>query len=397
MVWKVSCVMSVREEFAALSVAGGANVRELCRRFGVSPKTGYKWIARFRAGGKAGLADRSRRPAVSPGETSAGMVGLIVALRAKHPAWGGRKLKRRLEDLGHAGVPVASTITGVLRRAGLLDGPGAGEPKAIQRFEHPFANDLWQRDSQGHFEMTRGGRCHPLTILDDHSRYSIGLRACANERHETVQAELLTVFRRYGMPRRMLMDNGAPWGDAEDQPWTRLTVWLMQVGVSVSHGRAYHPQTQGKEERFHRTLKAEVLRDRSFCDVPDCQRQFDPWRHENNHERPHEALGLAVPSSRYQASHRGFPEVIPPLEYGSGLSVRRVQQGNGRIAFAKRTIRIGKAFVGEYVGVSPTTQADHYRVYFGEHCVGQFNLCDAGEGPAQLLRLAPIPRPPREA
>lgn len=397
MVWKVSCAMSVREEFVTLSVVEGANVRELCRRFGVSPKTGYKWLARFRAGGMAGLADRSRRPAVSPGETSAEMVGLIVALRAKHPAWGGRKLKRRLEDLQHAGVPVASTITGILRREGLLNGPGAGESKAIQRFEHPFANDLWQMDFKGHFEMTRGGRCHPLTILDDHSRYSIGLRACANERHETVQAELLTVFRRYGMPRRMLMDNGAPWGDAEDQPWTRLTVWLMQVGVSVSHGRAYHPQTQGKEERFHRTLKAEVLRDRSFCDVPDCQRQFDPWRHEYNHERPHEALGLAVPSSRYQASHRNFPEVIPPLEYGPGLSVRRVQQGNGRIVFAKRTIRIGKAFVGEHVGVSPTTQADSYRVYFGEHCVGQFNLNDAGEGPCELLRLAPIPRPPREA
>ncbi len=202
-----------------------------------------------------------------------------------------------------------------------------------------------------------------MTILDDHSRYSIGLRACANECHQTVQDELITVFRRYGMPRRMLMDNGAPWGDAEDQPWTRLTVWLLQVGVAVSHGRAYHPQTQGKEERFHRTLKAEVLRERSFCDVHDCQRQFDPWRREYNHERPQEALGLAVPSSRYQASQRRFPEVLPTMEYGLDQAVRRVQQGNGRIAFERRTVRIGKAFCGELVGVRPTSQAGVYRVY----------------------------------
>lgn len=314
MVWKVTSQMSVREEFVALATAEAANVRELCRRFGVSPKTGDKWIARYRVSGVAGLANQSRRPDCSPETTSAEMVALVVELRRKHPAWGGRKLKRRLEDLQQVAVPATSTITGILRRAGLMTGPGAGVSTAWQRFEHPFPNDLWQLDFKGHFELTRGGRCHPLTILDDHSRYSIGLRACSNEQPETVQAELIAVFRRYGMPRRMLMDNGAPWGDAEDQPWTRLTVWLMQVGVSVSHGRAYHPQTQGKEERFQRTLKAELLRERSFCDVLECQRQFDPWRREYNHERPPEALGLAVPSRRYQASARRFPEVIPTME-----------------------------------------------------------------------------------
>ncbi len=390
MPWKESSRMSTREEFVVLASVEGANVRELCRRFGVSPRSGYKWIARYREEGPEGLSDQSRRPRDSPGATSPEMVKLIVALRRKHPAWGGRKLKRRLEDLGHVSVPAASTITGILRRENLLDGPGAGV-SAVLRFEHPFANDLWQMDFKGHFELTRGGRCHPLTILDDHSRYSIGLRACGNECHETVQNELISVFRHYGMPRRMLMDNGAPWGDAEDQPWTRLTVWLLQVGVSVSHGRAYHPQTQGKEERFHRTMKAEVLRDRSFCDLADCQGQFDPWRHQYNHERPHEALGMAVPSSRYQSSHRSFPEIRLPMEYGSNHAVRRVQSGNGRIAFERRAIRIGKAFCGEQVGVRVTPHSGVYQVDYGEHCIGQFNLSDPGEGKAQLIRLHPIP------
>lgn len=397
MPWKESSRMSVREEFVVLATVAGANVRELCRRFGVSPKAGYKWLARYRESGREGLADRSRRPRGSPSVTSAGMVELIVSLRRKHPAWGGRKLKRRLEDLQHAAVPAASTITGILRRQKLLNGPGTDVSKAVERFEHPFPNDLWQMDFKGHFELTRGGRCHPLTILDDHSRYSIGLRACANERHQTVQDELITVFRRYGMPHRLLMDNGAPWGDAEDQPWTRLTVWLLQVGVAVSHGRAYHPQTQGKEERFHRTLKAEVLRERSFRDVLDCQCQFDPWRREYNHERPHEALGLAVPSSRYQVSPRCFPEVLPTMEYGPDQAVRRVQQGNGRIAFERRTVRIGKAFCGELVGVRPTPQAGVYRVHYGEHCVGQFDLHDPGEGTRQLIRLHPLPNLHRES
>ena len=396
MAWKVTSQMSVREEFAALATIEGANVRELCRRFGVSPKTGYKWISRYRELGLEGLSDQSRRPRSSPGSTAAEMVALIAELRRKHPAWGGRKLKRRLEDLQHTEVPAASTITAILRREGLMTGPRAGV-SPLQRFEHPFPNDLWQMDFKGHFELTRGGRCHPLTILDDHSRYSIGLRACLDERHETVQSELTTVFRRYGMPRRMLMDNGAPWGDAEDQPWTRFTVWLMQVGVSVSHGRAYHPQTQGKEERFHRTLKAELLRERSFCDVLECQRQFDPWRRQYNHERPHEALGLAVPASRYQASHRSFPEVIPTMEYGPDQTVCRVQLGNGRIAFQRRTVCLGKAFRGELVGVSPTLDTGLFRVHYGEHCIGQFDLREPGDGARRLLSLQPVPRPLRES
>lgn len=374
MSWKECCRMSERLEFVALALAEGANVRELCRRFQVSSKTGYKWLERHREGGRCGLGDRSRRPLVSPRSTGVEMTELVIQLRQQHPVWGGRKLKRRLEDLGHSGVPSASTITEILRRHQLLTNPESTNPAATHRFEHEQPNDLWQMDFKGHFELTRGGRCHPLTVLDDHSRYSLGLRACSNERGDVVQRELIEIFRKYGMPRRMLMDNGPPWGcTAEELTWTWLTVWLLRLGMQVTHGRPYHPQTQGKEERFHRTLKAEVLRDRSFQNVLDCQQTFDPWRSLYNHERPHEALGLAVPASRYRASGRRYPESLPAVEYGPGAEVRKVSP-EGRLSFQRRDVRIGQAFSGEYIGIRATDQAGIYRVYYCEQLLGTIDL-----------------------
>jgi transposase InsO family protein len=167
---------------------------------------------------------------------------------------------------------------------------GAGERRTVQRFERASPNELWQMDFKGHFAMVGGGRCHPLTVLDDHSRYSIGLRACENQQATTVMRELVTMFQQYGLPVQMLMDNGSPWGDSGGQPWTIVTSWLIRLGIRVTHIRPHHPQTQGKDERFHRTLKAEVLRDRSHLDLPACQSDFDPWRDIYNRERPHEAL-----------------------------------------------------------------------------------------------------------
>lgn len=387
MPWKVSSPMSIREEFVNLAGVEGANVKELCARFGISRKTAYKWIGRYRAGGCEALADLSRRPKVSPNQTSPEMTELVLSLRRAHPAWGARKLKRRLEDQGHPAVPSASTITEVLRRGGLLEASGANASKAVTRFEHAAPNDLWQMDFKGHFALTRGGRCHPLTVLDDHSRYVIGLRACADEQHQTVKDELTGLFRVYGLPCRMLMDNGAPWGDAEDQPWTKLTVWLLRLGVGVSHGRPAHPQTQGKDERFHRTLKAEVLRERSFRDVRDCQRAFDPWRETYNQERPHAALDLAVPASRYRVSGRAFFEDLPVVEYSPGMIVRKAQQGDGRLKFAGREVRVGKAFCGEWLGFRTTNCDGVYGVYYCEQCLGEVDLKDPGFGERGILKI----------
>lgn len=391
MAWKDVSMMSQRAEFVVLVSVEGSNVSKLCRRFGVSRKTGYKWLSRYAADGRAGLLDRSRRPQTAPGQTSDAVEQRVLALRGEHPAWGGRKLRRRLLGLGEPGVPSASTITEILRRHGRLDErAGAGQAN-VRRFEHAAPNDLWQMDFKGHFPMTRGGRCHPLTVLDDHSRYSIGLRACDNEQTETVQAELIAMFRRYGLPRRMLMDNGSPWGDAGDQPWTRLTAWLVRLGISISHGRPFHPQTQGKDERFHRTLAAEVLRDRSFTDLVETQRTFDPWRLVYNTERPHEALSLEVPASRYRPSERSYPETLPVVEYAPDVFVRRAST-RGVIKFSRRSIRVSAAFASQPLGVRATRTVDVYEVFYAHQCVGQFDLNEVPRGRSDTLTIHRIQR-----
>jgi transposase InsO family protein len=364
--------MSQRREFVMLARQEGANVRELCRRYGVRPTTGYKWLARFAAAGEAGLADRSRQPHGSPGRTAPALEAKVVALRQAHPSWGGRKLRRRLQDLGEALVPSASTITEILRRHGLLEAATAAQHRPFERFERAAPNELWQMDFKGHFP-TAAGRCHPLTVLDDHSRFSLCLEACADERGATVQGRLIGAFERYGLPDRMLMDNGPPWGDDAEHPWTRLGVWLLRVGVGVTHGRPYHPQTQGKDERFHRTLLSEVVGRRAWRDLDECQRAFDAWRHVYNAERPHQALDLATPATRYRPSRRAFPGRLPPIDYGAGAIVRKVQDG-GEIWFANRRWAIGSAFTGQPVALRPTTVDGCYDVVFCQHRVATLDL-----------------------
>lgn len=363
MPWKEVSAVSLRLEFVHLARQPGANIRELCRRFDIAPKTAYKWLARFQDQGAHGLLDRSRRPARSPDRTPDDLEQQVLELRRQHPAWGGRKLRARLRTLGGTDVPAASTITAILRRHGLIDPEQAAAHRPCCRFEHDAPNRLWQIDFKGHF-ATDQGRCHPLTILDDHSRFALGLFACADERTQTVQEHLTTVFRRYGLPERILCDNGPPWGSGPDAEHTPLTVWWLRLGIRVSHGRPYHPQTQGKDERFHRTFKAEVLPGASFRTPWDCQPRFDAWREVYNHQRPHESLALAVPASRYQASVRSFPEELPPLLYEPPTLVRKVQP-TGRISFRGREVKIGKAFAGYTLGVRPTTTAGLWEVYFG--------------------------------
>jgi len=193
--------MSLREEFVRLGSEGSANFSELCRQFGVGRRTGYRWLRRYEAEGLVGLQDHSRRPHSSPRQTPAELEALVVALRRQHPAWGGRKLARRLQDLGHADALAPSTVTAILRRHGLLDGPGAGGARAFTRFEHATPNDLWQMDFKGHVACGET-RCHPLTVLDDHSRYNVALRACLDERTATVRDSLITAFRTHGLPVR---------------------------------------------------------------------------------------------------------------------------------------------------------------------------------------------------
>ena len=374
--------MVQRAEFVRLASVEGQEFAEACSRFGISRKTGYKWMTRFKEEGESGLADRSRRPKKSPGQSSKKTESMVLKLREKHPQWGGRKLRQRLLDLDQLNVPSASTITSILGRHGLLSElDGAGDRHALQRFERENPNELWQMDFKGHFAMVGGGRCHPLTVLDDHSRYSIGIRACENEQASTVKRELVTMFRQYGLPVQMLMDNGSPWGDPGGQPWTIVTSWLLRLGIRVSHIRPHHPQSQGKDERFHRTLKAEVLRGRSHLDLLACQVAFDPWREVYNRERPHESLGMKVPASRYRLSGRSYPEELPAIEYGTELEVRRVQS-TGLMRFKGYVVRIGKAFTGQPVGLMRSVTQGLYEVFFCHQRIGWVDIrsADASRG-----------------
>lgn len=363
--------MSLRKEFIMLASQTDINMSELSQHFGISRKTAYKWLQRYRVTGADGLCDRSRRPHGSPQRTAEDIEQLILSLRDAHPAWGGRKLKRRLEDLGHAGLPSPSTVTAILRRNDRLDATESAKHKAWQRFEHDTPNDLWQMDFKGHF-ATDNGRCHPLTVLDDHSRYSLRLSACANEQGSTVQGRLTEGFQRYGLPYRMTMDNGPPWGSDADHPYTPLTVWLIHLGIKVGHSRPYHPQTQGKDERFHRSLKAEVLQGQVFRDLAHCQRRFDEWRDIYNLERPHEALGMATPASRYRPSERRFPAALPRIEYGPDDVVRKVDQGH--LSYRGRIFKISKAFHGYPVALRPTAEDGLLAVYFCQQQVASIDL-----------------------
>jgi transposase InsO family protein len=373
MPWRERSVMDQREEFVRLALAPGANKRELSRRFGISRSNGYKWLERYLAEGRSGLSDRSRRPLRSPSRTAVAVEAEVLRVREEsNNAWGGRKIERVMQNTGRIAVPVPSTITEILRRHGKLDERRQEHPGPYRRFERAAPNELWQMDFKGHFPLARG-RCHPLTVLDDHSRYSLRIAACGNEQETTVRGQLVAVFRRYGLPFAMLMDNGPPWGDGGHQPHTGFTVWLMRLGVRVTHGRPFHPQTQGKDERFHRSLKAEVLSGKSFRDLSAAQQAFDHWRHVYNHERPHQALELATPGERYRASPRPFPEMLAPIEYGAGDSVRKVV-GVGEISFKGRTFRVGKAFRGQPIALRPTGADGVFSVHFCAHRIGTLDL-----------------------
>jgi transposase InsO family protein len=370
MPWHEVSILEQRREFVRLAMQEGANRRELCRRFGIHPDTAYKWLRRWTA--DEGLEDRSRRPHSSPGRTEAAIEQHILSVRDYHPAWGARKIAAWLERAG-VECPAESTVHAILERHGRIAAlPGGGA--AHQRFEKPAPNLLWQMDFKGHMPMSDGGRCHPLTIVDDHSRYAIALEACANEQEITVRQRLERTFRRYGLPEAFFVDNGTPWGDASGQHWTRFSVWLLKLGVGMLHSRPYHPQSRGKNERFHRTLKAEVFALQRFRGLADVQRALDRWRMVYNLDRPHQALGQDVPASRYRPSGRAMPERLAPIEYDDGEIVRIVSTTKAYIRFKGRLWKVPQAFCGERLAIRPLAADGRYGVFFASHQIATVDL-----------------------
>lgn len=375
MSWKQRTPMSERTEFIECANHEESNMSQLCDSFGISRKTGYKWLRRLREAGLAGLEDRSRRPLHCPNQTSREMEERILAVRVEYPAWGGRKIKRLLQDEGLLEVPSASTITAILKRNDMIEPEEALKHKPFIHFEHEHPNDLWQMDYKGSFRLTEGGACHPLTVLDDNSRFLMGLKSCPNERRTTVQYHLTSIFEEYGLPNRMLMDNGSPWGDDIESRYTLLTSWLLRLGISISHGRPYHPQTQGKDERLHRTLKDELITRNTFSTLERTQILFDKWRYEYNFIRPHEALQMDTPASRYVPSSRPFPSTLPPIIYEAQDFVRRTDE-RGRFRFLGHRYRLGKAFVHHEIALRPTVQDGVFDVYYCKQKVTRISLLE---------------------
>ena len=375
MPWQPRDLMDTKKEFVELALQQGANRRELCRRFGISAKTGYALLARYASGGEQGLQALSRKPRSNPLATPATVEQAVLQVRRSHPAWGGRKIARFLRDQGHTQVPAPSTITAIVRRHGLLDEAACADAQHWQRFEHDSPNALWQIDFKGCFD-TASQRCHALTLLDDHSRYNLTLQACANVGCATVQPLVHRVFLRYGLPVCINADNGPPWGSPRlaEHGLSEFSVWLIRLGIRVSHSRPYHPQTNGKLERFHRSLQKEVLGHTAFEDLLQVQRAFDRWRAVYNHQRPHEALALNTPDKRYTVSHRPCPAQLPAIEYAEHDEVLTVGW-SGQVRWRGHRLKVSNALIKLPVAFRADPQRDGcFDLFFCHHRFSRVDL-----------------------
>jgi transposase InsO family protein len=350
MPWLETDVRDQRIQFVVTVRRGTATVSEACRAFGISRKTGYKWLHRDAAAGSvAGLADRSRRPHQSPRRTPAAVVQRLGELRAQF-GWGGAKLAVLMAAEGHVLTP--RTIDRWVQREGWTRADAAPAP-ALQRFTHAAPNDLWQMDAKGAYPLADRQRCHTLSVLDDHSRFVVGLTPLLRLQTVPVRAALIRSFERYGVPAAMLMDHGTPWWSTQGPAGlTSLGVFLLKQGIRLMFSAVRHPQTQGKVERFHRTL-AERLR---WVGVPTTLAGFTralAWfREEYNEVRPHAALGLEPPASHFQPSGRAYRHTPTPWVYPPGLEIRRVQR-TGVIRVAGDIYFVSEALRGEDVACIP--------------------------------------------
>jgi len=317
--------------------------RALCQEFDISRPTGYLWWRRFQDHGLAGIAERSRRPGQSPKQTGSEQEQRVVELRQRYPDWGARKLQVLLAQAG-VDLP-ASTIHRILLRRGLVRLQDR-HATALQRFQRAAPNQLWQMDFKG----PKGGwntPVGPLSVLDDHSRYLIALRGTWTTQAEAVREQMESAFSECGVPDAMLMDHGTPWWNARAPTGaTWLTVWLMQQGIELHWSGYRHPQTQGKVERFHGSLQRAQLR----RGIPDQQRQqwLDEYRLEYNHVRPHEALGMQTPASRWQKSAHAYNPQPAPWQYREGANTVKVGTA-GQIWTERRRWEISYALAGQWV------------------------------------------------
>ena len=397
MPWKETQIMDQRVEFALKSM-NCPNFRALCRDYGISPKTGYKWKERFLARGMEGLADESRRPHTSPTELSEAMICELLRFKHAHPTWGARKIlelyeRKHGESLGKP--PCETSVKRVFERVGLTVPRKRRKSCEGGRVSSGLVGDepnrVWTVDFKGWWKDRRGLRVEPLTVRDEYSRMVLDVRLLANTQTETVQACFERLFERHGLPEAIRSDNGAPFASSRGLlGLSRLSAWWLALGIGLERGRPGRPQDNGAHERLHLDIYKELECKRAGGE----QEAFDIWREEFNYVRPHEALGMRVPAEVYRPSERSYQGTPDELDYGS-MKVRRVHSTLGTIRFQGADIRLSAALAGWTVGLAPTEDDRHLDVWFANLLLGQLDPETSSFAPA-VTRVSKARQPEPE-
>ncbi len=368
MAWKKVLPMEERARFVLEVEKAEMSVAELCRRYGVSRKTGYKWIRRYRAEGLDGIRERRSRPHSCPHKTNQDWEMRIITERLKHPSWGPKKIRELLfrSGLGEK-VPAASTIGDIIKCAGLASTRRRRRRKTYYSgplTEAMYPNHVWAVDYKGWFRTGDGKRCEPLTISDLYSRYVLEVKALADQSYEQARGVFERVFEEYGLPEIIRSDNGGPFASRGAGGLSRLSVWWVLLGIRPEFIAKGHPEQNGVHERMHLTLKKEATVPASR-NLREQQGRFDIWREEFNENRPHEALKMKVPAKRYRRSTRVCQRGInnkKQIKYPEGYKVRRVRR-SGEIRWKGKMRFVGAALKGEWVGIKQFEEG-HNQVYF---------------------------------
>jgi putative transposase len=352
MPWRESCGMDERVSFIADHRTGLWTMTELCERYEVSRKTGYKWLERYRLEGAAGLMERSHAPHEHGRATAQNIVDAIVGLRQERPSWGPRKIIAKLAMCqSEMEWPSASTAGDILKRAGLVCGRRVRRrtpPRLGQLTVPQHSNHVWGVDHKGWIRLRDGSRAEPFTVTDGFSRYLISVAATSSTQYAECKPLLERAFRDYGLPEVIRSDNGSPFASTGASGLTALSVWWVKLGIRHERIDPGHPQQNGRHERFHFTL-LEAMRPPAVNRAAQARR-FAAFARDYNEERPHEALGQQTPASFYQPSPRSMPARLPEPDYPAAAHVRQVRS-NGEIKWRGDFIHISTALVGEAVAL----------------------------------------------
>lgn len=373
MPWEERTVERMREEFVN-AAKSCSNLSRLCWEYNISRPTAYKWLKRSAEG--ESLSDRSHKPHTVPKKTGEEVEQAILEVRRENPGWGGKTIRKVLLNSGLEELPSARTCSNILKRSGCISEEESQKRKAFLRFEKESCNEMWQTDFKGDFKLGDGSRCYPLTIIDDHSRYSIMIDAKPNTLG--VKDSFIRAFESFGMPQTILSDNGpqfAGFGGGYNQ----FEKWLMEHDVLPVHGRIYHPQTQGKIERFHRAMKDELLKHRDFSNLQEADEALQNWREKYNTIRPHRALDMLCPNEVYVPSKRYYTEKAPAYEYDGTYHVIKVNSW-GYVRFAQFQMFLSESMRNEYVEFRPCTNEDRFLV-----CFRNFGIADFDTNTGKLL------------